>query len=86
MFGNSRAAKPIPSVPWDSLRDNPTDKRLRWNFLKDHRTRMPVNRERWLFERVGQDAAIRDRFTRQETHLGINKQEVERYMDRVVAF
>lgn len=86
LFGNSRAAEPIPSVPWDSLRDNPTDERPGWNFLKDHRTRMPVNGERWLFERVGQDAAIRDRFTKRETRSGIDKQEVERYMDRVVAF
>ncbi|KAF3032558.1 hypothetical protein E8E12_001438 [Didymella heteroderae] len=86
LFGNSRAAEPIPSVPWDSLRDNPTDERPGWNFLKDHRTRMPVDGERWLFERVGQDAAIRDRFTKRETRSGINKQEVERYMDRVIAF
>jgi hypothetical protein len=42
------------------LRDNPTDERLGWNFLKDHRTRMPVDREQWLFQQVGQDAAIRD--------------------------
>jgi hypothetical protein len=53
LFGNSRAAKPIPSVPWDSLRDNPTDERPGWNFLKDHRTRMPVDGESWLFQRVG---------------------------------
>jgi len=86
LFGNSRAAEPIPSVPWDSLRDNPTDERPRWNFLKDHRTRMPVDGERWLFQRVGQDAAIRDRFMKRGTRLGINTQEVERYMDRVVAF
>ncbi|RYO48247.1 hypothetical protein AA0116_g12773 [Alternaria tenuissima] len=78
LFGNSRAAEPIPSVPWDSLRDNPTDERPRWNFLKDHRTRMPVDGERWLFQRVGQDAAIRDRFMKRGTRLGINTQEVER--------
>ncbi|KAG9193953.1 hypothetical protein G6011_03988 [Alternaria panax] len=86
LFGNSRAAKPIPSVPWDSLRDNPTDERPGWNFLKDHRTRMPVDGESWLFQRVGQDAAIRDRFMKRGTRSGINTQEVERYMDRVVAF
>jgi hypothetical protein len=86
LFGNSRAAKPIPSVPWDSLRDNPTDERPGWNFLKDHRTRMPVDGESWLFQRVGQDAAIRDRFMKRGTRLGINTQEVERYIDRVVAF
>jgi RecQ family ATP-dependent DNA helicase len=86
LFGNSRTAEPIPSVPWNSLRDNPTDERPRWNFLKDHRTRMPVDGEGWLFQRVGQDAAIRDRFMKRGTRWGINTQEVERYMDRVVEF
>jgi RecQ family ATP-dependent DNA helicase len=86
LFGNSRAAEPIPSVPWDSLRDNPTDERPGWNFLKDHRTRMPADGERWLFQRVGQDAAIRDRFMKRGARSGVNTHEVERYMDRVVAF
>jgi RecQ family ATP-dependent DNA helicase len=86
LFGNSRAAEPIPSVPWDSLRDNPTDERPGWNFLKDHRTRMPADGERWLFQRVGQDAAIRDRFVKRGARSGVNTHEVERYMDRVVAF
>jgi hypothetical protein len=39
-----------------------------------------------LFQRVGQDAAVRDRFMKRGTRSGINRQEVERYMDRVVAF
>ena len=86
LFSGSRAEEPIPSVPWESLRDNPTDEQPGWNFLKDHRTRMPVDGGSWLFQRIGQDAAIRDRFTKRETRSGINKQEVERYMDRVVAF
>jgi hypothetical protein len=36
LYSSSSAAKPIPSVPWESLRDNPTDERLGWNFLKDY--------------------------------------------------
>jgi hypothetical protein len=47
---------------------------------------MPVDGEQWLFQRVGQDAAIRDRFIKRGTRLGINTQEVERYMYRVIAF
>jgi hypothetical protein len=57
LFSN-QVAEPVPSVPWESMRDNPTDERPGWNFLKDHRTRMPVEGERWLFERVGRDARI----------------------------
>jgi hypothetical protein len=49
LYSSSSAAKLIPSVPWESLRDNLTDKRLGWNFLKDHRTCMPVDGEQWLF-------------------------------------
>lgn len=57
MFGNSKAAEPIPSVPWESMRDNPTDERPGWNFLKDHRSCMPVDGEWWLFERVARTLA-----------------------------
>jgi hypothetical protein len=62
LFSSSKASEPMPSVPWESIRDNPTDERPGWNFLKDQRTRMPVDGERWLFELVGQDASVRDQF------------------------
>jgi hypothetical protein len=39
-----------------------------------------------LFQQVGQDAAIRDQFIKRGTRSGINTQEVERYIDRVIAF
>jgi hypothetical protein len=54
--------------------------------LKDHRTRMPVEGDKWLFERVGQDASIRSRFIKPGTQSGVDRQAVERYMDRVVEF
>jgi hypothetical protein len=46
LFSSSKATKPIPSVPWESMRDNLTDERPGWSFLKDYRTRMPVDGER----------------------------------------
>ncbi|KAI1670755.1 hypothetical protein L13192_06271, partial [Pyrenophora tritici-repentis] len=84
MFGSKAA--PVPAVPWESIRDNPTDERPGWNFLKDHRTSMPVNGERWLFERVGKSASIRSRFMKPGTQSGVDRQAVERYMDWVVEF
>ncbi|KAI2475473.1 ATP-dependent DNA helicase Q5 [Pyrenophora tritici-repentis] len=84
MFGSKAA--PVPAVPWESIRDNPTDERPGWNFLKDHRTSMPVDGERWLFERVGESASIRSRFMKPGTQSGVDRQAVERYMDRVVEF
>jgi hypothetical protein len=86
MFGSSKASEPIPSVPWESMRDNPTDERPGWSFLKDHRTRMPVDGERWLFERVGRDASIRNQFMKPGTRSGVDQEGVERYMGRVVEF
>lgn len=86
LFCAGRTADQVPQVPWEQLRDNPTDDRPGWNFLQDQRTRMPVDGEIWLFERVGQDAATRERFIKPGTRSGINRKEVERYMDRVVAF
>lgn len=76
----------VPQVPWAALRDNPTDGRPGWNFLQDHRTRLPVDGERWLFDRVGQDRAIRDRFLKPASRSGVDRPGVERYMGRVVAF
>jgi hypothetical protein len=79
-------ATPVPAVPWESMRDNPTDERPGWNFLNDQRTQMPVDGERWLFDRVGQEASIRSQFMKPGSQSGVDRQAVERYMDRVVEF
>jgi hypothetical protein len=47
---------------------------------------MPANGERWLFERVGRDARVRDRFMKLGTRLGVDREAVERYMGRIVEF
>jgi hypothetical protein len=47
---------------------------------------MPVDGERWLFERVGQDASVRDQFMKPGSQLGGDRQAVERYIDRVIKF
>jgi hypothetical protein len=47
---------------------------------------MPADGERWLFERVGRDARVRDRFMKLGTRLGVDREAVERYMGRMVAF
>jgi superfamily II DNA or RNA helicase len=86
LFCNGQTADQVPRVPWEQLRDNPTDDRPGWNSLQDQRTRLPVDGERWLFERVGKNAAIQEQFSKPGTRSSINKKEVERYMDRVVAF
>jgi hypothetical protein len=62
----------VPAVPWESLRDNPTNKRPGWNFLQDQRTRMPVDGEQWLFKQVRQDGRIKDQFMKPGSQLGVD--------------
>ena len=38
LFFNSKTAHEIPPIPWDQLRDDPTNGQPGWNFLKDRRT------------------------------------------------
>jgi hypothetical protein len=83
---SDQVAEPIPSIPWESMRDNPTDERPGWNFLKDHRTRMPADGERWLFEQVGRDACIQGRFMKPGSCSGVDQEAVEQYMGRVIEF
>ncbi len=85
LYGGKQAHQ-VPAIPWESLRDNPTDERPGWNFLQDHRTKLPVEGQMWLFDRVGQDAAIRERFLRPGSKSGVNRPGVEAYMSRVVEF
>jgi superfamily II DNA helicase RecQ len=86
LFFNRKTASQVPEIPWNELRDNPTDERPGWNFLKDHRTRLPVDGETWLFDRVGREAALRGRFLKPGSRSGINRQGVESYMARVMEF
>jgi hypothetical protein len=86
LFSSKKATKPMPAVPWESIRDNPTDERPGWNFSKDQRTQMPVDGKRWLFDQAGRDASIRSQFIKLGSQSGVDRQAVERYMDRVVEF
>jgi hypothetical protein len=85
LFGH-QVVEPVSSVPWESMRDNLTDERPGWSFLKDYCTRMPVEGERWLFERVGRNTCTRDRFMKLGTCSGMDWEAVERYMGRIVEF
>ena len=84
--GDKYTGEQMPEVPWKSLRDNPTDVRPGWNFLQDQRTRMPVDGQVWLFDRIGRDEDIRRRFLRPGSENGINKEGVREYMRQVVKF
>ena len=76
----------MPEVPWESLRDNPTNVQPGWNFLQDQRARMPVDGQKWLFDRIGDDAAIRRLFLRPDSQSGVNRDGVRAYLQRVAKF
>jgi len=83
---DSKHAHEVPEIPWRSLRDNPTDERPGWNFLQDHRTQLPVDGQMWMFDRVGREAAIRERFLKPGTESGVDRQGIESYMAQVAEF
>ena len=84
--GKYQGGEQVPEVPWGSLRDDPTDKRLGWNFLQDQRTRMPVDGTTWLQGRIRRGDAIRQRFLRPGSQSGVNQEGVKAYMRQVVKF
>jgi hypothetical protein len=47
---------------------------------------MPAEGERWLFERVGRNTCIWDRFMKLGTCSGIDREAVKRYIGRIVEF
>ncbi|MCJ1290677.1 hypothetical protein MMC34_002219, partial [Xylographa carneopallida] len=42
----------LPRIPWRSLRDDPTEARTGWNFIRDGRNDWPVDGEHWLWDRL----------------------------------
>jgi superfamily II DNA helicase RecQ len=86
LFSSNKSTDGVPPVPWDSLRDDPTNERPGWNFLHDPRSHLPVNGETWLFNQVGRNPSIQRRFLKSGSHPGLNRRGVEGYMARVVEF
>jgi len=56
------ARAPIPSVDWDSLRDDPSNSSVGWNFLQDRRSRWPLDGDTWLWQLSQQTAVLRPIF------------------------
>ncbi|KIV98742.1 uncharacterized protein PV09_09494 [Verruconis gallopava] len=48
LFCGGKKAKDIPNVPWNTIRDDPTNTTPGWSFLDDERTRLPVNVEKYM--------------------------------------
>jgi hypothetical protein len=76
----------IPSVPWDSLHDDPTNGEMGWNFMHDQRSRFPVDGRDWLFRRIQGHHKLRDRFVRADAATGIDRERMRDYMRKVARF
>ena len=74
-----------PVVPWESLCDDASNETDGWNFLHDQRNQLPVDGETWLFDRIAESEAARDRFIQPRTG-NINKAEIDRFMASVTQF
>jgi superfamily II DNA or RNA helicase len=76
---------PIPSIPWDSLMDDPGQAKAGWNFLYDSRTKWPVDGTQWMLQRLTQDDPVQRQFI--NTHeQQFRTSAIHRYMQRVVRF
>jgi superfamily II DNA or RNA helicase len=68
--------KDLPAVPWQSMCDNPVNRTPGWSFLKDKRTRWPVDGRTWMLNRVEGDLGLRKKFY---TKGEMDRTKVRRY-------
>ena len=84
--GEQFGGEEMPRVPWQNIRDDPSNEEPGFNYLHDQRTRMPVDGKVWLFDRINRDSNIKNKFIRQGSQTGVNRKGVEEWIDKVVEF
>lgn len=55
-------AQDLPPIHWDHLKDDPTQGRADWSFLKDTRTRWPVDGSQWMRSRLRAEPKLQQTF------------------------
>lgn len=76
----------IPAVPWQHLYDDPSNDEAGWSFIRDQRSRLPVDGQSWLHERIGSRPDLRQRFIRAGTASGIDRERMRDWLRQVAAF
>jgi superfamily II DNA helicase RecQ len=84
LFINNRDE--IPDVPWHALHDDPTNGEVGWSFIRDQRSRLPINGRDWLYERIYGQAALRERFVCADVAGGVDKERMKDWMRQVARF
>lgn len=75
----------VPSIPWDSIKEDPNQSAARYSFLQDPRTKWPVDGEQWLLQHVVTTKDLQRRFfDHKEKQWRLNA--IKRYLRSVVRF
>ncbi|KAI4192651.1 MAG: hypothetical protein LQ350_008599 [Teloschistes chrysophthalmus] len=69
-----------PRIPWSSLRDNPVNQEKGWNFIQDERNPWPVDGDTWLWNRVGRDRRLQQRFIQPGGELRWQYMAIKQYL------
>lgn len=79
MFGET------PVFPWQALYDDPTQGAVGWSFLRDSRTKWPVDGATWLIERV-REPGVQKQFIHHRQPTQFQPRLVIKYLQRVTQF
>ena len=60
----------LPSIPWETMRDNPAESTPGWCFIDDPRNEWPVDGKTWMAERIWSNEEFRRAFIREEESDG----------------
>ena len=69
-----------PVIPWDSIYDNPSESQPGWSFQDDIRNQFPVNRSRWLYNRMFDNESIRQEFMYSGERIRWRRDRFKRYL------
>jgi hypothetical protein len=84
MFTTDRGG--IPVVPWQHLYDDLSNDEAGWSFIRDQRSRLLVDGQSWLHERIGSRPDLRQRFIRAGTASRIDRERMRDWLRQVIAF
>ncbi|RAQ58266.1 hypothetical protein COH20_007739 [Aspergillus flavus] len=79
MFGQT------PVISWQTLYDDPTQTAVGWSFLRDSRTKWPVDGATWLRERV-REPGVQKQFIHYRQPTQFQPRLVIKYLQRVTEF
>ena len=74
-----------PKIAWNSLRDDPVQKKPGWNFIQDERNQWEVDGKWWLWNHLNRPTS-KYRLIRSEANFAWDGDSIDRLMSRVVEF